>query len=152
LKENISLIKPVRTRYTVNRAWEERSVDIGVHVENVDLKPLGRTQLGGRTVTGKITINCIVYKMVVMISLLLRYLMTLIYFQCQIRWLNQRDTTYLACYCFYLLVDFCNISFANEIFLLNNVTYLISLSINCNRVIVWLFMYLAGYFDRYTDM
>jgi len=38
-------MKPVRTRYPVNRAWEERNVDIGVHVETVDLKPLGRTHL-----------------------------------------------------------------------------------------------------------
>lgn len=53
-------------------------MDIGVHVENIDLKALGRIHLGGHSVIGKITIYCIAYKMVVMISLLLRCLMKMI--------------------------------------------------------------------------
>jgi len=77
LNENVSLIKPVITRYPVNRAWEGRNVDINVHVETVDLKPLGRTHLGGPSVMEKITIKCIMYK-IELISVLLCYLMTLI--------------------------------------------------------------------------
>jgi hypothetical protein len=75
--ENVSLIKPVRTRYPVNRAWEEGNVDIGVYVETVDLKRLGRTHLGGNSVTEKITIKCTMCKIVEMMLLLPRYLVTL---------------------------------------------------------------------------
>jgi hypothetical protein len=78
LNENVSLIKPAGTRYPVNSAWAEINVDIGVHVETVDLKLLGRTHLGGYSVMRKMTIKCIIYKIVEMISLLLCYLMTLI--------------------------------------------------------------------------
>jgi hypothetical protein len=53
LDENVSLINSVRTRYPVNRAWGERNVDVGVHVETVDLKLLGRTHLGGHSVMGE---------------------------------------------------------------------------------------------------
>jgi len=53
LNETFSLIKSVRTRHPVKRAWEERNVDIGVHVETVDLKPLGRNHLGGHSVMGE---------------------------------------------------------------------------------------------------
>ena len=71
------LVKPVRTRHPVNRAWEERNLGIGVHVETVDLKPLGRTHFGGHSVMRKITIKCIIFKTVETISLLLCYLRTL---------------------------------------------------------------------------
>ena len=79
LNENVCLIKPVRIRYPVNVAWGKRKeVGVGVHVETLDLKCQGTTHLAGYSQVMKIAIKCILYKIVVMMSLLQRYLMTLI--------------------------------------------------------------------------
>jgi len=66
-------MKSIRTRRPVKRAWEERNVDIDVYVETVNLKPLGRTHLGGHSVMGED--NNKMYKIA---EMLLCYLMTLI--------------------------------------------------------------------------
>jgi hypothetical protein len=56
----------------------EKEVGIGVHMETLDLKYQGTTHLAGYSQVRKIAIKCILYKMVVMMSLLQRYLLTLI--------------------------------------------------------------------------
>lgn len=57
---------------------KRREAEERVRVETLDLKYQGRIHVAGYSLVGKVTMKCVVHKVVVIILLLPRYLMTLI--------------------------------------------------------------------------